>query len=196
MWDGQAEGVFRGLVARLRRWAANATPSGADQPLDYAHLSPTMGPGAAPEAESGSSARRLVANASGETYVAYGSVDEARSDPDAALVMEGDWGGQIFLACPLRVVGADEQALWQLLRDLDAIAWGADNQAAGATLAFERQPVGSQVDGGMGGGLVAEWIWVHEEFEALGLDEQIRDVVRGRRARLDRGPPRSWIPWS
>jgi hypothetical protein len=132
-----------------------------------------------PEHESG--VRRLMADSGGEEYVAYESAEAARHDPDAALVMEGDYGGHIYLACPLRVVGADETALKRLLGDLDRLACEWDD---GAAIRYERLPVGSGVAGGMGGGLVAEEIWVHEEFVHDGLDEQVRQVVLGERDRL------------
>lgn len=124
-----------------------------------------------------------MADASAEEYVAFESLAAAREDPAAALVMEGDWGGQIYLGCPLRVVAADEVALRRLLLDLDAIAWPS-NRGDGAALHLERLAEGEGVFGGMGGGLVSAHVWVHEEFVELGIDGAIRDVVHGRRERL------------
>ena len=97
--------------------------------------------------------------------------------------MEGDWGGQIYLACPLSVVGATEPALRALLRELDAIAWPTNDQE-GMAILYEHRPAGAGVAGGMGGGLVDAAIWVHDEFVALGLADAIRAVIRGERERL------------
>ena len=130
--------------------------------------------------------RRMMADAHGGTYVAYESLDEARRDPDGALVMEGDYGGQIYLGCPLRVVGASEAALRTLLLDLDRIAW---KDPEGAAIRYERAPAGTGVAGGMGGGAVTPDIWIHDEFVELGLADQIREVVRGDRDRI--APPPS-----
>src|SRR3954463_6113611 len=88
-----------------------------------------------PEHESG--VRRLMADAEGVEYVAYNSADAARGDPDAALVMEGDYGGQIYVACPLRVVRANEASLERLLRELDALAWEC-NEGDGGAIRYER----------------------------------------------------------
>jgi len=128
--------------------------------------------------------RRMLADAHGGSYVAYASRDEAAADPDAAMVMEGDYGGQIFLACPLRRVQASDEALDELLHELDRIAWGRDYTEA-CDVRFERAPVGSGVAGGMGGGRVDEAIWVHDEFVSAGLDARIREVIRGERRRLE-----------
>jgi hypothetical protein len=126
---------------------------------------------------------RVIPNPAGEDYVVYTSAAVAAADPDAALVMEGDWGGQIYLACPLRVVRANERTLKRLLADLDHIAWES-NGGEGAEMRYERLPVGAVVDGGMGGGLVSEDIWIHEEFSDLDLAEAIREVIRGARTEL------------
>jgi hypothetical protein len=129
--------------------------------------------------------RRMLADADGAEYVAYATRAEAAADPDAAMVLEGDWGGQIYVACPLTEVAASDEALTELLVALDRLAWPY-NDADGRQIRFERAAAGSGVAGGMGGGCVDRTIWVHEEFVAAGLDEQIREVVRGRRARVDR----------
>jgi hypothetical protein len=131
--------------------------------------------------------RRMLSDAHGGSYVAYASRDEAAADPDAAMVMEGDWGGQIYVATPLTEVAASDEALMELLAVLDRIAW-QHNGGDGCAIRFERAPVGSGVAGGMGGGRVDEAIWVHDEFVEAGLDEQIREVIRGRRERLDVTP--------
>lgn len=126
--------------------------------------------------------RRLVADASGLDYAAYATLAEARQDPDAALIMEGDYGGQIYLACPVSVVAADEAVVEMLLRDVDELGWDGD----GSGIRYERLPVGSGVMGGMGGGLVSADIWVHEEYVQLGLDDAIRRVIRGDQPRIPR----------
>jgi hypothetical protein len=129
--------------------------------------------------------RRMMADAHGDEYVAYPSLEEARRDPDAALVMQGDDGGQIYVTCPVSLVAADEPTLRRLLEDLDAIAWpGAD--ADMRSLHYERRPIGSGVAGGMGGGRVTTKIWVHDEFIRAGVAGAAQAVIRGERARIPR----------
>jgi hypothetical protein len=127
-----------------------------------------------------STARRMFTLANGGTYEAFASLDDARREPDGAVVLEGDYGGQIYVTAPARLVACDEATLERLLRDLDAIAW-QHNSPDAAAVYFERHPVGAGVAGGMGGAAVMEGIWIHEEFVKLGLDEEIRAVVRGER---------------
>ena len=100
------------------------------------------------------------------------------------MVMEGDWGGQVYVACPLTEVAAPDDTLTDLLGVLDRIAW-QDNDGDGCGSRFERAPAGSGVAGGIGGGRVDAAIWVHEEFVVAGLDDQIREVIRGERRRLE-----------
>jgi hypothetical protein len=57
----------------------------------------------------------------GQPYRAYPTLAAARADPDAAVVLEGDYGGQIYLTCPVGLVACDEHALLDLLEDLDQL---------------------------------------------------------------------------
>jgi hypothetical protein len=128
--------------------------------------------------------RQLVAEARGTTYVAFGSLDEARADEHGVVVLEGDDGGQIYATCPARLVRCSEADLEVLLRDVDALAWA---NAEMAQVVFERAPIGAGIGGGMGGGRVLNGVWVHEELVEYGLEQPIRDVLEGRRRRLGTG---------
>jgi hypothetical protein len=134
-----------------------------------------------PEHESG--VRSMWAEAHGGSYAAVRSLAEAQALHDGAVVLEGDWGGQIYATVPARLVRCDEQALERLLRDLDPIAWPG-NEEDGARVFYERVPVGGGVAGGMGGAVVMDGVWVHEEFESLGLADAIGDVIAGERERI------------
>lgn len=124
--------------------------------------------------------RAVVGRAGLGGFVSYASMAEAAQDADAALILEGDWGGQIYLACPLQVAQASEEVLHRLLKDLDRLAWEC-NEGEGAGLRLERLPAGAVVGGGMGGGRVDKHIWVHDEFVTLGVSDAIRQVIRGER---------------
>ena len=138
-------------------------------------------PEALPEHESG--VRRLVSDAHGITYRPLRSLGEAKSFPDGVVILEGDDGGQIYFACSASLVKCSEEALNDLLRDLDDIAWPG-NDPDSARVFYERRPVGSPIFGGMGGGYVTEDIWVHQEFIDAGLSDRIREVIEAKRPRI------------
>ncbi len=133
-----------------------------------------------PEHES--ALRRMVADGRGMPYQAFPFLSDAQRTADGAVVLEGDWGGTIYATCPACLLRCDEGTLGQLLRDLDALIWPGQPEDAGVF--YLRLPAGSQVPGGMGGGIVIDGIWVHDTFEALGIAQQIRDVITGRASRI------------
>jgi hypothetical protein len=51
----------------------------------------------------------------------FESLVEAQRDSDGAVILEGDDGGQIYVAFPARAGKCMATVLDQLLRDLDAI---------------------------------------------------------------------------
>ncbi len=124
----------------------------------------------------------MVADGRGMLYQAFRSLSDAQRTAGGAAVLEGDWGGTIYSTCPARLIRCDEGTLSQLLRDLDAVIW--PGQPEGAGVYYERLPVGSQVLGGMSGGMVIDGVWVHDEFEVLGIAEEIRNVITGRVDRI------------
>lgn len=125
--------------------------------------------------------RHIVAAAEGTEYKPLQGLEEARTVGDAYLVMEGDWGGQIYLVCPVNLVKCDEKALDQLLSELDEIAWEC-NGGEGAGIYYERRKLGEGITGGMGGGVAAEDLWIHPEFVSKGLEKRIRNVIMGAEA--------------
>jgi hypothetical protein len=131
-------------------------------------------PATVPEQES--AVRRMIAEARGLPFHPLSSLKQAQSQPDGVAILEGDWGGQIYVVCPAPLIHCSEAALGRLLRDLDKIAWEC-NDGEGAALFYERRPPGSGVAGGMGGGRVTDDLWVHKEFVDLGLADKIREVI-------------------
>ena len=123
-----------------------------------------------------------MSEASGNTYVAFESFAAAREQPDSIVIFEGDDGGTIYLTIPVREVACGEPALRQLLMDIDTMCW-ADHSMARTV--YEFVPVGAAVAGGMGGGQAIDGLWLHPRVEALGLREDIQQVLNGQRERLD-----------
>jgi hypothetical protein len=132
-------------------------------------------PGTIPEHER--PVGRIVADAHGGSYGAFRSLGEAKEADTAAVIMEGDDGGSIYLTCPARLVNCDEATLRRLLLDLDALDW-KDPDSAG--IYYERVLVGA-IPGGTGGGVVTEGVWLHPNVEA--------GRSRGRRGRARRSTP-------
>ncbi len=126
-----------------------------------------------------SAVRLLTAKGEGTPYKAFVSLDDARLHPDAAAIMEGDYGGQIYFTCPVRRVLCSETVLQRLLEGLNSLAWGD-----GEGLYYEVLPIMSGVWGGMGGGAVIDGVWIHDEFELAGLRDEVEAVVAGRQERL------------
>ena len=120
--------------------------------------------------------RRMMADASGQPYIALRSLDEAKLAPDGVVILEGDDGGQIYAVARAPAVRCSEETLQRLLRDLDAREW---NDPSMAHLVYERRPVGSPVAGGMSGGTVLAELWVHQRLSHL--ESSIAAVLRGER---------------
>jgi len=127
----------------------------------------------------------MIADARGMPYHAVHSLDEARDFPDAVVILEGDDGGQVYVACPASRVRCSEAVLQQLLSDLDACEW---DDLASARVFFERIPMGADIGGGMGGGKIMDGVWVHDRLAQMGLGTLITDVIEGRRARITDEP--------
>jgi hypothetical protein len=127
--------------------------------------------------------RQLMAEATGDAYLAFESLEEARADPHGAVILEGDDGGQIYTVAPAGVVSCAEDALDELLCDLDTICW-PHNDWDSARVVFERRAVGAPVAGGMGGGIVTRQAWIHPALVQLELGQEIRDVLSGELDRL------------
>lgn len=104
--------------------------------------------------------------------------DKAKNTPNTYVVMEGDWGGQIYLSCPMDLVKCSEESLITLLKDLDSIAWEC-NEGEGKGLYYEIHRLGDGIGGGMGGGEVKEGLWIHNEFMKLNLFNDIEQVILG-----------------
>lgn len=132
-----------------------------------------------PDHESG--LRRMMSDAEGGNYKSVPSLEDAKALPYYAIVLEGDYGGQIYATCPVSLIKCDEDALRNLLLDIDKTQW---NDPDSANLFFEHIPVGTGVAGGMGGGIVTESLWLHPKVEALGVRKAIMAVLNGVQERI------------
>jgi hypothetical protein len=128
-----------------------------------------------------------MAEASGDAYTALGTFAAACEQPGSIVIFEGDDGGTIYLTIPVREVACGEPALRQLLLDIDTMCW-SDHSMARAVYVIVS--VGATVAGGMGGGQVIDGLWLHPQVEALGMREDIQQVLKGQLERIDTGGKR------
>jgi len=116
--------------------------------------------------------------AEGAPFHAIESLDSARRVPNAYVIMEGDWGGQIYLTAPVRLLRCDAPELESVLRELDAHAWSC-NGGEGCGFFFEEREPFEGVSGGMGGGATQHELWLHPELVEAGFESRVRKVLLG-----------------
>ncbi len=127
------------------------------------------------------------------------AIAEAQADPRSYVVIEGDWGGQVYLTCPAKLVLCDEMRLHELMIELNRLAWDEED-GEGGSVYYDQFDVGDLAFGGMGGGPITGELWIHDEFREPAdrdyprthsidsrpdrpenLAERIREVVFGMR---------------
>ena len=131
-----------------------------------------------------SAVRRMVSEAHNISYVPIKDFEEAKKYDNSYMMMEGDWGGQIYLSIPVKQVKCDYETLKKLLMELDKIAWDC-NEGEGCDIYFERKESDEGIVGGMGGGMATDCLWVHEEFNKI--KEKIQNVLDGKRTSIENG---------
>ena len=136
-----------------------------------------------PSHESG--VRRMVSDAEGITYKSFQTLSEARNKPNTIAVFEGDYGGQIYLVCPVALIKCEETKINQLLKDIDTYCW---NDPDGANIYYEQRPETCEISGGMGGGISTSEVWLHDEIRKLRLEEEIKNVLAGKLERIRKRP--------
>lgn len=117
----------------------------------------------------------------------YQKLDERFRRQGVWLVLEGDYGGQIYLTIPWQMIG-EKAEICTLLEKMDQLAW-AGNEGEGAS-AYLYAPAEAKltkedgVGGGMGGGELHLDLWMHNEFHGQPqfpdhpLQQDV-DVLRG-----------------
>ena len=128
----------------------------------------------------GSKFREWISNSQGKKFKSYKDFKSAKADPNSYVVMQGDWGGQIYLTCPIKLVACDEYMLKKILRKLDAMCWGC-NGGEGADLCYETHVPGDFVSGGMGGGLATDGLWIHPKIlEEDNVNAEVESIILGK----------------
>ena len=114
-----------------------------------------------------------------DSFKSYSDLETAKSDPNTYVVMEGDWGGQIYLTCPVKYVICDQDMLIKILKKLDHMCWEC-NEGEGAAIRYETFDQGEGISGGMGGGIAIDGLWIHPEIiEKDGIKEELETLIMG-----------------
>lgn len=111
-----------------------------------------------PNHESG--VRKIIAENNGTNYKAFNNFNEAKNSSKSYMIMEGDYGGQIYLSIPVKLIKCDYKDLEKLLEKIDL--W---RESDGSKIYFEEFEIGQGVPGGMGGGLATDKLWLHKKLE-------------------------------
>lgn len=128
--------------------------------------------------------RSLFNKANGIDFNAINGFELAKTIENACVIFEGDWGGQIYLTCPMKYIHCTESVLLALLESIDRIEWGC-NKGDGRGVFFEIIPAGQGVAGGMGGGAVIDGLWLHQRLSDAGMAEKIASVIAGESDTID-----------
>ncbi|ANY67864.1 hypothetical protein BBD42_16325 [Paenibacillus sp. BIHB 4019] len=123
--------------------------------------------------------RHILGEAHGIPHQSIDSLETAKNYENAYLVMEGDYGGEIYLVCPVKIIRCSSQTLSRLLEDIDRLYWEDED---GRGIYFELFNIGDIVSGGMGGGVATNRLWVHEEL--LSIENEISKVIYGKKIRI------------
>lgn len=123
----------------------------------------------------------LNAGPTGGLNETVNSLEQARKCDGYAAILRGDYGGQVYLTCPVSRICCDDATLLRLLRDIDDLQW---EDADGISVWFLYAPPGAPVVGGMQGGAVVEGLWIHSDLEDLGVSGAIENVINGKADRL------------
>lgn len=123
--------------------------------------------------EKDSIVRSMFNFAHGIPYVSIKSIKKARKK-NAYVIMEGDWGGQIYLTCPLKYIKCNEKKLKEILQYLDNICWCCSE---GVNFYYEIIKDRKGIAGGMGGGAIIDGLWLHPNIEEKNLRKEIEEML-------------------
>ena len=114
------------------------------------------------------------------------SLQDAKKYPDCYAIVDGEFGGICYLACPANLVECDERALKLLAHDLDVAVLSDDG--AGAAVRYRQLALNEQLSGyaiGEEAGVALGRPWFPQWLLETGLDVKVRLILAGRAERLN-----------
>ncbi|MFH1533849.1 MAG: hypothetical protein ABID64_02865 [Nitrospirota bacterium] len=109
-------------------------------------------------------------------FLSFRNLDEARKYKNIYLIMEGDYGRQIYLSAPIELIKCSEKILEKLLQKIDKIRC---NDTGGAKICFEGMQKGQIISASVSKGIADNKLWVHKELEHM--KDEINGILRGKR---------------
>lgn len=108
-------------------------------------------------------------------YLAFKNLKDAKKADKAYVIFEGDYGGIIYLTCPVNEVKCSDDELQDLLKYIEENYW---NDLSTAGIYYEILEENQEtIAGGMGGGKIDKGLWVNSEMVKLGLANKIKAVI-------------------
>lgn len=128
-----------------------------------------------------------------QPYKPLRTLEEARGMEHGSVVIEGDWGGTIYLSCPVKYVHATQEEIEALAEWLERQFWDCNFDASGEGgqgVYYKDAPPGSGLMGGMGGGAHLDGLWVHPDLLGeVGVDAVKNEIIkRLKMERTDEDP--------
>ena len=176
--DAVADGGVKNFVLQNSDWVIAEDPTG----MAARHLGIKKSGELPPPAEYMSVVRYMMHQVHGTEFKPLTDYDRAKEAKHGCVIIEGDYGGQVYLTCPMKYVKCSHKALLQVASDLDGMYW--DNEQ-GCNVYYEDYKSPHGVFGGMGGGVVIDGLWMHPDFDEVGIKEKVWEVIIGNRPRAD-----------
>ena len=108
-------------------------------------------------------------------YKALKNIEEAKEFDQAYVIFEGDYGGIIYLTCPINNVKCSDKELQDLLKYIEEHYW---NDLSTAGIYYEVLEKNQEtIAGGMGGGKIKKGLWVNSELVKLGMANKIKKII-------------------
>lgn len=178
--DAVADDGVKDFVRQNSDWEIAEDPTG----MAARHLGIEKSDELPPPEEYMSDVRYMLHHAKNVPFKPLTDYDRAKETKHGCVIIEGDYGGQIYLTCPMKYVKCSHGILKNLAADLDSLYW---DDESGCKVYYEEYKPPHGISGGMGGGVLIDGLWIHPEFKEIGIKDRIWAVISGeqKRANLD-----------
>lgn len=118
----------------------------------------------------------MLTKANGLEYKPLNTLEEARNTTNAVVVLDGDYGGQVYATCPIKHLKPEitHAQLEAVCKQVSALEWEQEDDWQ---VSYQIKEVGQGVWGGMGGGRVIDGLWMHPKL-CQESTELIRPLIK------------------